>query len=308
MEVTITKDAASADVITHGGVFHADDVLATVILGKVFGKIAVCRVNRMPEHYNKEAIVYDIGGGAYDHHQKGGNGVRANGVPYASSGLIWEKFGRRLTENADNPEKIWEQIDQELIQGIDAVDNGVMPVADYPAQCLSLPSLIGMQNPTWDGKNSPDEAFIGAVALAEIVFDSVFQNAVSKAAAEMYVEEAIAGAQNHIMVLERYMPWDEMIFHSANKKAEDIHYVVYPSIRGGYNWQCVPDVLHGFGQRKPVPQKWWGKHQNELQELTGIKTAVFCHPNGFIGSAETFADAYALAELAENADEREAAV
>ena len=36
----------------------------------------------------------------------------------------------------------------------------------------------------------------------------------------------------------------------------------------------------------------------ELQEVTGVTTASFCHPAGFIGGAETFEDAMAIAKLA----------
>lgn len=69
-------------------------------------------------------------------------------------------------------------------------------------------------------------------------------------------------------------------------------------IEGGYNWQCVPDVLGGFGQRKSVPNEWRGLSGPKLQEVTGIATASFCHPAGFIGGAETLEDARKLAKLA----------
>lgn len=60
-------------------------------------------------------------------------------------------------------------------------------------------------------------------------------------------------------------------------------------------------MLGGFGQRKPVPTAWRGLKGVELQEATGIKTATFCHPGGFIGGAYTLEDALALAKLASQA-------
>ena len=100
------------------------------------------------------------------------------------------------------------------------------------------------------------------------------------------------------MVLEQFVPWQEFIFASENPKAEDVQFVVFPSNRGGYNWQCVPDALGSFGQRKTVPSEWRGLSGENLQRVTGVPTATFCHAAGFLGSAETFEDAYALAKIA----------
>ncbi len=47
-------------------------------------------MEKIPEDY--EGIVFDIGRGQYDHHQRDSR-VRENGVPYAAFGLLWEKFG-----------------------------------------------------------------------------------------------------------------------------------------------------------------------------------------------------------------------
>lgn len=143
-----------------------------------------------------------------------------------------------------------------------------------------------------------DEAFLKAVAFAEIVFDNIFATAVSKAKAQKIVDEAIQKSEGHIMVLDQFVPWQEFIFASINEKATEVQFVVFPSNRGGYNWQCVPDALGGYGQRKAVPAEWKGLREKELQTITGVATASFCHPAGFIGGAETLEDALALAKIA----------
>lgn len=295
----MTTNVKEANAITHSGVFHSDEVLATVILEKVLGDITVCRTFKVPEEgLSKDVIVYDIGFGKYDHHQKGGNGCRENGVPYASVGLIWKEFGRLLVADTCNPDLVWYLIDRDLIQGTDAADNGKLPKADYPAQPMTFYQTISSFNPNWDSEMSADDAFVKAVEFAKIVFDNVFANAVSKAKAQGIVDEAISKAEGHIMVLDHFVPWQEFIFSSESEKADDVQFVVFPSNRGGYNWQCVPDVLGGFGQRKSVPNEWKGLRGLELQEVTGIATASFCHPAGFIGGAETLEDAMAIAKLA----------
>ena len=142
--------------------------------------------------------------------------------------------------------------------------------------------------------SAPENDFQGA----EVVFDNTLASTIAKAKAEQIVEEAIEKAEEHIMVLNQFVPWQEYIFSSTSPKADEIQFVVFPSNRGGYNWQCVPDGLGSFGQRKSVPEEWKGLRDDDIQKVTGIDTATFCHPAGFIGGAETFADAYALAKKA----------
>lgn len=296
--IKTTKTMEQATVVTHGGIFHADEVLATVILSKVLGDITVLRTFKVPEVLSDNVIVYDIGFGRFDHHQKGGNGARENGVPYAAVGLIWKEYGHQIVENTANPELVWELIDRDLIQGVDATDNGAMPKPESELSNMSFSNIISGFNPTWDSNEDSDEAFIKAVEFAETVFENTLKNATAKAKAQKIVEEAIEKSQEHIMVLEQFVPWQEFIFASENPKAAEVQFVVFPSNRGGYNWQCVPDMLGGFGQRKTVPSEWRGLSGENLQKLTGVPTANFCHAAGFLGSAETFEDAYALAKLA----------
>lgn len=295
-----TKRMEQANVVTHAGVFHADEVMATVILDRALEGVEVLRTFRVPENLPEDVIVYDIGGGKYDHHQKGGNGVRENGVPYSSCGLIWKEFGHKVVEKTEtpNPELVWSLIDRDLIQGIDALDNGAMPKTDYPAQALTITGIISQCNPNWDEDLDADEAFEKACELADTVFENILTNAVSKANAQQLVDEAIEKSENGIMNLERFVPWQEFLFASELPKSEEILFVVFPSNRGGFNCQCVPDTLGGFGQRKPLPEEWRGLPAEELQQVTGVETAIFCHPAGFMCSAETREDAIRMAELA----------
>ena len=55
--IKITKNPMEANLVTHGGTFHADEVLATVILGKILGDVTVLRTFRVPEELDEEAIV-----------------------------------------------------------------------------------------------------------------------------------------------------------------------------------------------------------------------------------------------------------
>ena len=79
---------------THGGIFHADDVFSAALLLHFNPKLTIQRGNRVPEEF--DGIVFDIGRGEYDHHQKDSR-IRENGAPYAAFGLLWEALGTEIS-------------------------------------------------------------------------------------------------------------------------------------------------------------------------------------------------------------------
>lgn len=297
--IIITKNPAEAQVVTHGGVFHADEVMAVAILSEIFGReMKVSRVFKVPNDLPDGTIVLDIGGGKYDHHQRGGNGARENGVPYASCGLIWREFGKELLKEVEDVENVWRLIDEQLISGIDAIDCGAIPRCEAVVKPMTISAIISSFNPAWDSTETPDEAFVKAVDEAKRIFDRLLSNTISKVKAIGIVEAAIENSKDHIMVLETFVPWQDALFASDNPKAAEILFVVFPSNRGGFNWQAVPESLGNFAVRKSTPKEWWGASEKELQELTGVDDVTFCHPNGFLGSAKSKDGAIRLAKLA----------
>ena len=87
----IKKEHAKA--FTHSGKFHADDVFSSALLLYLNPEISIIRGNQVPEDF--DGIVFDIGRGKYDHHQKDSR-VRKNQVPYAAFGLLWEELGKEI--------------------------------------------------------------------------------------------------------------------------------------------------------------------------------------------------------------------
>ena len=73
----------NATAFTHSGKFHADDVFSAALLLYLNPEITITRGNRVPEDF--DGIVFDIGRGRYDHHQKDSR-VRENGIAYAAFG------------------------------------------------------------------------------------------------------------------------------------------------------------------------------------------------------------------------------
>lgn len=300
IKIQMTKDPSKANLITHGGTFHADEVMATVVLGKLLEKITVCRVSEVPRYLKKDVIVYDIGGGSFDHHQIGGNGHRKNGVPYATSGLIWKEYGWKVLKKYGLPRIVWEKMDKILFQGIDAVDNGTMPKVDYPAYVLGLPQQISRFNPCWDSTEDSDSAFVKAVHYAEIAFDNELKTVAAKTKARRIVEEIISNTEGNIMVLDTYVSWQEALFASKSENAQNILFVIYPSNRndGDYTWYSVPKEYKGAVPRKGVPEHWKGLEGEHLQTVTGVSGALFCHNEGFVGGAKSLEDAIAMVKIA----------
>lgn len=290
--IRIVSDIQIADAITHSGTFHADDVLATVILSLIYPNLVLARVPSFSSKIKTNAIVFDIGHGKFDHHQPGGNGFRQNGIPYASSGLIWKEFGHQIVSDY-----VWNAVDEELIQGIDYSDNGIY-IPNVPLnKSIPISRLVSLFNPVWNGLDiDSNTAFLQAVDLVDTIFRKVLNSAESKMKAMAIVSNEISNSTNHFLVLEKFMPWQEAILTSQNPKAEDIFFVIFPSNRGGYNWQCVPTELGSFEPRKSVPLSWRGLHGSKLREVTGIHTANFCHKDGFIGGANTLKDTIKMVE------------
>lgn len=303
----------NAELITHGGTFHADEAMAAVILEQAMpgdGELYLCRVTgNGPIAEVPGQVVFDVGHGPLDHHQKGGNGVRPNGIPYASCGLVWEKYGMLVCKSmgSADPVKVWGIVNRELILAIDAHDCGYRP--ELPegvklAPSFTLPSLIAALNPNWDESTSYDTAFTQALNICRVALRAVIERAVSKVRAEAVVRDNINRSENGIMLMDCYAPWMDYMYPDEEdepvlaKKAADILYVVYPGNRGGYQFRVVPATPGTFDQRNHVPEAWLGLTGVELQTVTGVSDATFVHPNGFIGGAQTLEGCMELAAMA----------
>lgn len=303
-ELIATENADDADLITHGGVFHSDEVFSTAVLINVINKekVKICRIDDKIS-INENAIVYDIGGGKYDHHQLGGNGERENGVQYSSFGLIWKEFGKEFIQNLEmkNVADIWEFVDKRLVQTIDAVDNGQLKkITQFDFEILTVPNIVSLYNSNWEENENQDLNFIQAVKFAEELLIRLAESCNSKLKARDEIESIIENSNNQILILDKFMPWKDFLLQSENPKAKEILYAIFPSNRGGYSVCTVPKELGNFESRKLFPEEWAGLCDEELQKITNVKTAVFCHNGRFICSAKTKEDAILLAQLAKN--------
>jgi uncharacterized UPF0160 family protein len=281
-------------VVTHNGIFHADDVFSIAALKHVFPSFNLVR-SRDPDVITKADIVVDVGGvydaptGRFDHHQRGGAGARENGIPYSSFGLIWRKYGAQICDGDQNVAKA---VDSGLVSAIDAIDCGYV---EGVATGISLSQTISVFNPSWEEDDNIDQCFDEAVDFASRLLERFIASAAGGVNAKAIVAKAIETAEDpRVIVLEKFTPWKRTV-HALS---EDALYMVYPSQTGQWRIQSVPVEPGSFENRKSLPASWGGLSDKEFQSVTGIDDAMFCHNGLFIAGAESFESAMKMASFA----------
>lgn len=281
-------------VVTHNGIFHADDVFSIAALGQVFPSFSLVR-SRDLGLIAKADIVVDVGGqydpssDRFDHHQRGGAGARENGIPYSSFGLIWQKYGVQICAGDQN---IASAVDAGLVSAIDAIDCGHV---EGVAEGVSLSRSVSMFNPTWEEDDDIDRCFEEAVAFASRVLERFIASAAGGVKAKVLVAKAIEKARDpRVVVLEKFTPWKRTV-HALSKEAL---YMVYPSQTGQWRIQSVPVEPGSYENKKSLPASWGGLSDSELKGVSGIDDAMFCHNGLFIAGAESFEGVMKMAEFA----------
>ena len=280
----IHRPGASA--FTHSGKFHADDVFSAALLLYLNPEIVITRGNRVPEDF--DGIVFDIGRGQYDHHQKDSR-IRENGIPYAAFGLLWEELGADILG-----EDLAQRFDEAFVQPLDNNDN--------TGEKNELATLIGNFNPTWDAEGSNDEAFFQAVSVAGMILENKFERfrgneRADKRVEEIYAhhEQAVHDREKHrddarILILPEFVPCQKFLSET------EIAFVIFPSNRGGY---CIQPQKkeYSMNYKCSFPVEWLGLENEELAVATGLKSAGFCHKGGFLMTTGELADAVQVCRI-----------
>ena len=262
---------------THAGAFHADDVFSSALLLLLNPEITIERGFVVPEVY--DGIVFDIGGGCFDHHQENRR-VRSNGITYAAFGLLWETYGTLILDSEEA-----EKFDENFIQPLDHSDN--------TGEQNELARVISDFNATWKHPNSnSDDDFYRAVNFAKNLLTNRFEQIKASKEAFDIVKKQMQKATGHVLVLDKPVPWKKAVIGSQ------FYYVIYQSKRGGYNIQAVPEEEGSLNLVKPFPTEWRGQSEESLYKLTGVLGFQFCHMSGFLCVTNTLEEARRIAELA----------
>jgi len=296
----ITKNIEEANLITHSGKFHADDVFSTAFLSEIVSNPVVCRINNVPDVISDDVIVYDVGFGKFDHHQKEFDLRHDSGVKYASFGLLFKEYGLSYLEKIDSnyASSVFSMIEHDLVEGIDAIDNGEFPAIDASFNYKSIDGIIGDFNAVWNESIDNDIYFMEAVGVAKKILSCCIKRCFAKACAKEKVDLAIEKSKDHIMILDEYMPFKDFVISSNNTLANDIYFCITPSNRGGYCIHTIPKGKNTFATRCDFPSSWGGLVDLELQEVSGVKSARFCHSTLFLAVCGELSDAYLMANMA----------
>jgi uncharacterized UPF0160 family protein len=289
-------------IVTHNGTFHVDDLLAVAVIQLIHGVEHTEVVRSRDEavwatgdYVVDVGNVYDPTTKRYDHHQHGGAGTRENGVPYSALGLVWRHHGAQICKS----KTVWEHIDKTVVTSIDLADNGIEVYS--PTRPDAHPFLIHRvlvkMRPTWKEEPVFDERFMELLPMARRIIEREIISAEDEEEGEAFVRQAYeSSVDKRLVVLDRVYPWQGFL-----SKTPDALYVVKPK-SVGTNWEveCVRSDVHGFANRKSLPESWRGYRDEDLAEKTGVSDAVFCHNAGFIAVAGSKEGALLLAQMALN--------
>ncbi len=282
---------------THSGTFHADDIIAFIILDELYGSLELVR-SRNDDLLSTCDLVFDVGGGVYDHHTNNKE-YRENGIPYAAAGLVWRDFGKSLLEKKGVPVqsigKVHLYIDEQYMQGLDAIDNGVRFERE-----IIIPDLatdLHRFNPKWNKDEDETEQFYKAVQFARTSFLNLIEDQLAKIAAKSIIINAFVNReQKELLLLDQHCPWHHALLEVDTGK--EVQFVIYKDPRKGFLIQTVPVHGNTFESRKDLPLEWAGKSAEDLNHLLEIQDAIFAHPARFIAGAKSKESIMKMAAIA----------
>lgn len=285
--------------VTHSGVFHADEVMASVILMQLYDEVEIVR-SRNPRDFDAADIVYDVGDGEFDHHSDQKE-YRETGIPYAACGLVWRTYGHEVIKkrgpglSSDQVDEVFYSIDEGIIESIDATDNG-FPMDKPEIRMPTVDQMVKGFNPNWNSNDDAGEQFMKAVEFCTPILVNALEGSIAAIEAEEMVKTSYEEREvENILILDRFCPWKR---HLRRYDEEgNIIYVIFKDLVNGYRIQAVSEA-DSRESIKPFPREWAGKDAEEINDLVEIDDAIFVHPGRFIAGAGSLKSAVKMAELA----------
>lgn len=364
---------ATEQIITHDGLFHADEVFADAILEDLlpqYMKVGVAdrvkyvdRIRTREQEVLKDAMIaknkmlLDVGGkynfdlSNLDHHQQGGAGKRENGISYAAAGLVWKHYGKewidyveqytRLAkhdsdeeaeqnriENGEKPsidpkvliekntgierenisqklsedekQLIWEQMDKNFIQFLDANDTGDLQAVtcslangtEISGFQFTLPEIVRTANIESHDGRSHYKRFKDTVELFRMISYSI---------ANKYIDivEGMRGfdmgkcqfsSDKKTVVIDQVLPPAVYSFIVANKpEFADVEYYATLNIKNEYSVMVAPISEGARDYRNPnaIPKNIRvGNKTSDVNKTLGVNGVSFIHTAGFFANCK----------------------
>ncbi len=270
---------------THDGTFHADEVTACALLlctGRI-DQDKIIRTRDLEILKNCE-YVCDVGGRyipekkRFDHHQVDYKGIMS------SAGMILEY----LRSTGSFSSKEYEFLNNSLVKGVDAHDNGKDP--QIPGFC-SFSHIISNFGPIAYDANSEEQttAFFEAVSFAKGHIERLLKRFQYNQSSRDDVIKAMALGRD-CLIFDRPLPWIDLFFELDGLR-HPATFVIMPS---GKHWKLrgiPPSLDERMKVRIPLPEEWAGLLDEDLKKVSGVDGALFCHKGRFISVWETKDDA-----------------
>ncbi|MFZ4099998.1 MAG: MYG1 family protein [Chlamydiia bacterium] len=261
---------------THNGPFHADEVTACALL-VMTGRVEPDRIRRTrdPLVLAQCEYVADVGGildpadKRFDHHQAGYSGEQA------SAGLVLQYLGK---EGAFSPNLV-DCLRDALIWGVDATDTGRL----HPqVGVCNFSQVIANFNPVQYHAPEAEQEVAFQQALQFVL--GHLQRLVGRWEASQASVQAVAAAmepQERVLMFDHALPWQDAFFQLGGEH-HPAQFVIMP-VDGQWKLRAIPPNGHErMKVRMPLPAAWAGLLEEDLERVSGVKGAVFCHKGRFI--------------------------
>lgn len=242
-----------------------------------------------------------------------------------------------LAEDSEECGILHEKLYNDFIEAFDANDNGISAYDTTKLQDLgvskrfndrgfSIASVVNRFNYAHDDVGATtsteqtaeqiqaeeDSRFLMASAFTGMQFDSELSDTfhswlpARRIIAEAFATRSQYDPEGRILVLpycKEGLPYHDHLFKLEKDEATDrkVLYVLFAeNEQPDSKWRirAVSRSAEGFELRKPLPEKWRGVRDNELDAVSEIPGSVFVHASGFIGGNKTYDGALAMARKA----------
>jgi len=305
-------------VVTHNGQFHADEVVACMMLRKLYYPLEIIRT-RNPEEIESADIVVDVGGiydpknNRFDHHQAGCKEFLSSehNIPLSSAGMVYKEMGRDFIkcfhqfDDNEDLEAVYHSFYLSFIQEIDAIDNGVKQTDGWLEYrvCTSLSTVINRLNyhQIYNKEMQMGHFTKGmdyAQDTASIILKSIYERRMQykidyQTIKEAFEERLDVDLSGQILVIKKDCSnWQKCLMDIEKEvglsgDSEIIKFVIY---RSSKEWR-VRTISCNFVSRKNLLPKY------ELEKrITNPLEIEFVHNKLFIASATTFETALEIAK------------
>ncbi len=267
----------------HNGSFHPDDVMCVAMLFHEYGEenVTVIRTRDI-EKLKKCDYILDVGCKDeitenqvwLDHHQINSE-YYPNGVKMSACG----KLANYLY--ADEPD-VLNEMRKNFLYSIEAPDNG-QKLSDFK---LVQPKFmfVASMNANWtENESKNDEYFLESAKIAKIIFERELECAKVNIKAREIIRNAYekSDKESGLLILPQWMPWERTV-NEINEETENekIIIVMFKS-NDEYSLLSVPEIEDGL---KPAifPEEWAGLRNEEMANVSGYESSVFCHVGRFL--------------------------